>query len=99
MKRTPMDPKRAFIFLAALALVLALLSWLPRGGTTTPPSATAPTSNQAFNATASRGKDVADFDYLVAHGIPRKIAQAAVMNPRIMDAVMAEIAERRHSSQ
>jgi hypothetical protein len=94
-----MDPKRAFIFLAALVLVLALLSWLPRGVTTAPPSGTAPTSNQAFNATASRGKDVPDYDYLVENGIPGKIARAAVMNPRVMDAVMAEIAERRHSSQ
>jgi hypothetical protein len=90
-----MDPKRAIAFLAALLLVLALLSWLPRGSTTTPPSATAPTSNQTFNAATSRGNSVPDFDYLVANGIPRKIAQAAVMNPRIMDAVMAEIAERR----
>jgi hypothetical protein len=94
-----MDPKRAIIFLAVLVLILALLSWLPRGATTTPQSATAPTSNQPFNAAASRGKDAADFNYLVAHGIPRKIAQAAVKNPRIMDAVMAEIAERRHSGQ
>jgi hypothetical protein len=94
-----MDPKRACTFMAALVLVLALLSWLPRGETTTPPSGTAPTSNQAFYAKASRGKDVPGFDYLVANGIPPKIARAAVMNPRIMDAVMAEIAERRHSSQ
>jgi hypothetical protein len=95
-EKEPLDPKRAFIFLVALVLVLALLSWLPRGVTTTPPSGTA---HQAFNATASRGKDVPDYDYLVENGIPGKIARAAVMNPRVMDAVMAEIAERRHSSQ
>jgi len=59
-----MDPKRATAFLAVLALVLAVLSLLPRGNPA-PPSATA-----------------RDFDYLVANGIPRKIARAAVMDPR-----------------
>ena len=87
-----MESKRAIIVLAVLVLILALISWLPRGVTTTPPSATAPTP---FNAAASRGKDAPDFDYLVENGIPPKIARAAVMNPRIMDAVMAEIADRR----
>jgi hypothetical protein len=57
----PMDPKRATAFLAVLVLVLALLSWLPRG---TPPPQSA----------AAR-----DFDYLVANGVPRKVARAAVM--------------------
>jgi hypothetical protein len=39
-----MDPKRAIIFLAALVLVLALLSYSRNWvATTTPPSATAPT--------------------------------------------------------
>jgi hypothetical protein len=60
-----------------LVLVLAILSWLPRG---TPPPQSA----------AER-----DFDYLIANGIPRKVARAAVMDPKIMDAIKAEIAERR----
>jgi len=76
-----MDPKRATVFLAVLVLVLALLSWLPRG---TPPPQSA----------AAR-----DFDYLVANGVPRKVARAAVMDPKIMDAVKAEIAERQHSGR
>jgi hypothetical protein len=86
-----MDPKRAFIFLVALVLVLALLSWLPRG-------VTAPQSSQPLDAAASRGKDP-DFEYLIANGIPRKVARAAVMDPKIMDAVMAEIAERRRQAR
>lgn len=72
-----MDPKRAAVFLAVLVLVLAILSWLPRG-TPAPPSA-----------------EARDFDYLVANGVPRKVARAAVMDPKIMEAVKAEIAERR----
>jgi hypothetical protein len=40
-----------------------------------------------------------DFDYLVAKGVPRKLARAAVMDPKIMDAVKAEIAERQHSGR
>ncbi len=38
-----------------------------------------------------------DFDYLIANGVPRKVARAASMDPKIMDAVKAEIAERKHS--
>jgi hypothetical protein len=72
-----MDPKRATVFLAVLVLVLALLSWLPRG---TPPPQSA---------------EARDFDYLIANGVPRKVARAPVMDPKIMDAVKAEIAERR----
>jgi hypothetical protein len=77
-----MDPKRAAAFLAVLVLVLAILSWLPRGTPTTPPSATE-----------------RDFDYLVANGVPRKVARAAVMDPKIMEAVRAELAERQHSGR
>lgn len=77
-----MDPKRATAFLAVLVLVLAILSWLPRGTPAMPPSATE-----------------RDFDYLVANGVPRKVARAAVMDPKIMDAVKAEIAERQHSGR
>ena len=40
-----------------------------------------------------------EFDYLVANGVPRKIARAAVMDPKMMDVVKAEIAERQHSGR
>jgi hypothetical protein len=76
-----MDPKRATVFLTLLVLVLAILSWLPRG-TPTPQSATA-----------------REFNFLVANGVPRKVARAALMDPKIMDAVKTEIAERQHSGR
>jgi len=39
----------------------------------------------------------ATYKYLVSNGITPEAAEAAVLNPQVLDAVMREIAERKRS--